>query len=408
MPKPIFQIPVIITLLLSIGCSDNSGSIANITPNQFKGSDIERIQSAVNAAKGTTNLVVIPSRNSNRTNVWLIDSAILLPGNMTVILDNCTIQLSDSCRDNMFRSDNVGTGISDPQWNYNIRIIGVGDVTLKGASNPRATGDSGKKLGERTYGSDADKSGRKQTGDWRNIMILMAYVDGFKLNNVCIENSHAWAVSFERTKNADISDVRFNNPSKINVNGKDVVTLNKDGIDLRHGCKNFRINNISGNTSDDFIALSILGLDSQNQSNGNLNSTMVTTTKWNGPQDDTEQIFISNITCQSYTRAIAIRANDSASIKNVYINGVTWNGHHNVILLGGKGYGKPALPGNINNIHAMNIMGNGSSLVLVEEAVASCSIINGIYTGEGEEMIRYNVANGKPENIITGNLIKIP
>jgi hypothetical protein len=408
MKKVIFQLPLIIFLLLSIGCSDINHSLKNITPNMFSGSDILRIQSAVNAANGTTNMVVIPSRNSNKTNIWVIDSAVLLPGNMTVILENCTIQLSDSCRDNMFRSDNVGAGITDPQWNHNIRIIGVGDVTLKGAANPRATGDSGKKLGERTYGSDAGKAGRKQTGDWRNILILMAYVDGFKLKNVSIENSHAWAVSFERTRNADISDVRFHNPSKINVNGKDVVTLNKDGIDLRHGCKNFRIDNISGDTSDDFIALSILGLNSRNQANGNLNSTMVTTTKWNGPEDDTEQIFISNITCQAYTRAVAIRANDSSSIKNVYINGVTWNGHHNVILLGGKGYGKPALPGNINNIHVMNIMGNGSSLVLVEEAVADCSFINGIYTGNGEEIIRYNILNGNPDNIVTENLLKIP
>ena len=61
---------------------------------------------------------------------------------MTVILENCIIQLSDQCRDNMFRSNNVGTGITDPKWNYNISIIGTGDVVLKGADNPRATGDA--------------------------------------------------------------------------------------------------------------------------------------------------------------------------------------------------------------------------------------------------------------------------
>ncbi len=46
-------------------------------------------------------------------------------------------------------------------------------------------------------------------------MILMAYVDGFKMKNINIENSHAWAVSFERTKNADISDIRINNSEEI-------------------------------------------------------------------------------------------------------------------------------------------------------------------------------------------------
>ena len=399
---------LILSILISDSCSvqnikKNAGRI--ITPNQFKGSDIQRIQSAVDAAKGTTNQVVIPSCNSNGTNIWLIDSAILIPGNMTIILENATVQLSDSCRDNMFRSDNVGIGITDPRWNHNISIIGIGNVTLKGASNPRATGDSGKALGKRSYGSDAGKSGRKQTGDWRNIMILMAYVDGFTLKNVNIENSHAWAVSFERTINADISGIRFYNPGEIDVNGKKVVTLNKDGIDLRHGCKNFRIDNIAGLTSDDFIALSILGLGSTNRESGNLNSTMVTSTKWRGPEDDTEQIFISNITCQAYTRAVAIRANDSASIKNVYIDGIIWNGRYNAILAGGKGYGKPALPGNINNIHAMNIMGNGVSLIQIEEAIADCTFLNGIYTGGGDQIITYNIEKEKLNNVILKNLI---
>jgi hypothetical protein len=370
------------------------------------GSDISRIRQAVAEARGTTNRVVIPSRNSNGTCLWLIDSAVLVPAGMTIILDNCTVQLSDSCRDNMFRSDNSGPGISNPEWSSDINIIGVGKVILRGAANPRATGDSGKTLGKRTYGSDSGKTGRKQTGDWRNIMILIAYVDGFSLRNVTIENSHAWAVSFERTRNADISDIRLFNPPEITVNGEKVVTLNKDGIDLRHGCKNFRINNISGLTGDDFIALSILGLNSPDQMSGNLNSTMVTTTKWNGPEDDTEDIVISNIRCQAHTRAVAIRANDSACIKNVYIDGITWTGRYNAILAGGKGYGNPALPGNINNIHAMNITGNGTSLIQIEEAIADCSFLNGIFTGSGNQIITYNIDKDKIKNVTFSNLIK--
>lgn len=419
------DVVLLLNILLSVSCPGQEfkkTDLENITPNQFKGNDIQRIRLAIGAAKGTTNKVVIPAVNSNGTNIWLIDSAILIPSNMYIILDNCTIQLSDSCRDNMFRSDNIGIGISDPKWNHNTGIVGVGYVILKGAANPRATGDSGKKLGRESYGSDEGKAGRKQTGDWRNIMILMAYVDGFKLKNITIENSHAWAISFERTINADISDISVYNPTEINVNGKKVIALNKDGIDLRHGCKNFRIENISGLTGDDFIALTILGLHSGNQKNGNLNSMMLTTTKWNGPEDDIEQVYISNITCQSYTRGVAIRANDSASINNVYINGLKWNGHWNAILAGGKGYGNPSLPGHINNIHAMNIIGNGLSLIHIEDAIADCSFLNCLYTGVGEQAITYNIDKDKPGNVISKdtldkaktknvvikNLIKIP
>ena len=407
---------LILNILMLGSCAQQ-----NITPNQFKGNDIQRIRSAIEAAKATTGKVVIPPVNSNGTNLWLLDSAILLPGNMTIILDNCTIQLSDQCRDNMFRSNNVRIGITDPVRIENISIIGIGDVMLKGAINPRATGDGARTLTLNpaeekekgnwrvSYGSDAGKDGKKQKGDWRNIMILMAYVDGFKLKNINIENSHAWAVSFERVKNADISDIRLNNPEEISINGTKVLVSNKDGINLRHGCKNFRINNISGRTGDDFIALSSLDTGVEGHDNGNLNSTMVTSRKWKGPEDDTEQVVITNIACQTKYRGIAIRASDSASIHDVYIDGLItreWDGYTNSILIGGIGYGKPSHPGKINNIYATNIIGGGRSLILIEAAIADCSFMNGIYTGNGDQIITYNIDKTSTTNIVSQNLIK--
>jgi hypothetical protein len=235
----------------------------------------------------------------------------------------------------------------------------------------------------------------------------MAYVDGFKLENVTIENAHAWAVSFERTINADISDIHFNCPELQNMNGKEVFVANRDGIDLRHGCKNFRIDNISGKTGDDFIALSTLGLHSENTEGGTLNSTMVTSRKWRGPEDDTENIYITNIVCESSTRAIAIRANDVASTNNVYINGVIFKGGYNTMLVGGRGYGNDSQPGKINNIHAMNMTGDGRSLIQIEEAIADCSFINGLYRGDGEHIVLYNLEKSKTRNIVFQNLIKL-
>ena len=407
-------------VFLSINCASNLKNLAptRISPNQFEGTDIQRIQSAIDKASGTTNKVFITSINSNGTNIWLLDSAILLPSNMTVILDNCTLQLSDNCRDNMFRSNNVGVGIADPVLNTNIHIIGIGDVYLKGAENPRSTGDSHrmltldpdkeKALGNWrvSYGSDAGNKDLKQKGDWRNIMILIGFVDGFKLKNVSIENAHAWATSFERTKNAEITDIRFKCSENQVVNGREVFIANRDGIDLRHGCQNFRIDNISGTTGDDFIALSTLGIYSENPEGGNLNSTMVTSRTWRGPIDDTEQIYITNIVCKTLTRGVAIRANDVASINNVYINGLICDGGYNTMLVGGKGYGNDSKPGKINNIHAMNITGDAKSLIQIEEAVSDCSFINGIYKGNGKQLIIYNkIDSSQTSNIISKNIV---
>lgn len=393
-----------------------------ITPNDFKGSDTERIQAAINAAKGSTNKIVIPMQNAKGANSWKIDRAILLPSNMTVILDNCIIQLSDQCRDNMFRSDNVGAGIGNPGWNYNISIVGIGDVLLKGADNPRSTGDAYRTLtlsnekGRVSYGSDAGKEGIKQKGDWRNNMIQIANVDGFKLKNVTIKNSHAWAISFERTRNVELSALRFMNPEYIQVNGSQVKTYNKDGINLRHGCKYFRIDNISGINGDDLIALSSLDAAPYYHTNGDINSYQVTSTKWNGPEDDTEQVFITN--CQTNYTGVAIRASDNASIHHVYINGVItkarpdtpppYGGSPYTLLVGGRGYGDNSVRGKINNIYAANLFGDGKSLILVESQVSDCQFINGIYTGSAPDAITYTIEKKTTANITEVNLIKVP
>lgn len=77
------------------------------------------------------------------------------------------------------------------------------------------------------------------------------------------------------------------------------------------------------------------------------------------------------------------------------------------MLVGGRGYGKESLPGKINNIHAMNITGEGRSLIQIEEAIADCSFINGLYRGDGDQIILYLTDNSKNKNIITQNLIQL-
>lgn len=398
-----------------------------ISPNDFTGSDTERIQAAITAAKGTTNSITIPQRNANGTNIWMIEQAILLPSDMTVILDNCLLQQTDSSRDNMFRSGNVGIGITHPVWNKNIAIIGKGNVILRGANNPRATGDGLRKLNlepmsfwknkdRSSYGTDAGKVGVKQTSDWRNFTILMAYVNGFKLKNVRIEYANCWAVTFERVHHADIADIVFYTPDFRIINGKKVHTFNNDGIDLREGCKYFRIDNITGVNGDDLIALSALDLGPKYHSNGNVNSYQVTSTKHNGPEDDIEQVFITN--CKTNFMGIAIRASDSASIHHIYIDGLVTSADPNLhppqdgskysLLVGNDGYGRQSIPGKIHHIYASNIIGDGKTLIKVNSAIADCVFMNAIYTGDiADSAITYQTEKSKSKNITEVNLIKV-
>ena len=60
-------------------------------------SDIEKIEAAIKDCCGGT--VIIPPRKCEsepERDYWLIDRAILIPENTTVILKNCKIKLSDN------------------------------------------------------------------------------------------------------------------------------------------------------------------------------------------------------------------------------------------------------------------------------------------------------------------------
>jgi hypothetical protein len=190
--------------------------------------------------------------------------------------------------------------------------------------------------------------------------------------------------------------------------------FNKDGINLRHGCKYFRINNITGINGDDLIALSSLDAAPYYHTNGDINSYQVTSTKWNGPEDDTEQIFITN--CQTNYTGVAIRASDSAGIHHVYVNGVItkarpdtpppYGGSPYTLLVGGGGYGKSSVPGKINNVYAMNLVGDGKTLILIQSPIADCVFMNGIYTGQDSSAIKYTIDKTSTKAIQEINVIK--
>ena len=120
-----------------------------INVNDYRAAtDSETFERAI-AARTDDGLVIIPPRRSDvepERTTWIIDRAILIPENTTIVLRNCTIKLSDRCRDNFFRSANCGLGIADPAPIRNIHIRGEGECRLIGADHPRACGDSTKTL----------------------------------------------------------------------------------------------------------------------------------------------------------------------------------------------------------------------------------------------------------------------
>lgn len=268
-----------------------------ITPNGFEGSDSERINQAIAAATATGRRVLIPKCNHSESGVreiWLLDSAILVQSGTTLELENCHIKLSDRCRDNFIRSGNCGLGIADIAPMSDIHIVGIGSVVLEGADHPRATGDAAKTLGERTYGTDAGVGGVSQTGDWRNIGILLAFVERFSIENLRIKDSHCWAISLERCASGRVRNIDFASSGNKMIDGVSHTILNQDGVDLRQGCHDIVIENITGYTGDDLVAFTnILHADSRA---GSTESTMVSAANNRGEGvDDIRHITLRNV-----------------------------------------------------------------------------------------------------------------
>ena len=271
----------------------------SISPNNYKtGTQSERIQKAIKEAKNTTGKVVIPKYDAvGKKSVWLIDQAILLPGDFELELNNCTIKLSDKCRDNFIRSANAGLTIKDIVPLKNIRIIGKGNVLLEGADHPRATGDHNKTLSlnpngfGQSYGTDAGKLGVNQKGGWRNHAIILAQTDVFEVSGITLKDYHGHGLVLERCTNGKVSDMTFNVRQAVNVDGVDKQILNQDGMGIRFGCKNILIANCSGRSGDDFINI---GLTDTGVEAGQENVNVVSGSIYRGEIDNISTIYLQN------------------------------------------------------------------------------------------------------------------
>ncbi len=303
-----------------------------LSPNMYKtGTQSERIQRAINDAIKSTGKVVIPRYDAvTKTNVWLIDQAILLPGDFELELNNCKIKLSDKCRDNFIRSANAGLGIKNILPLKNIKIIGKGSVLLEGASNPRSSGDHNKSLSinpkgyGNSYGTDAGKPNENQKGGWRNHAIILAHVNVFEVSGITLKDYHAHGLVLERSTNGRVKDITFEVRQAVNVDGVEKQVLNQDGIGIRFGCKNIIIANCNGKSGDDFINI---GLTDTGVEAGKENVNVVSGSIYAGENDNISNIYLQN--WQDFYsishRAIRIMPVGKLKITNVFIENMVIN-----------------------------------------------------------------------------------
>ncbi len=209
----------------------------------MKDSDSEIIQAAVDyAVESGVREVVIPRVNPRTgEEVWNIEKAILLPSDILVIIDNAHLRMADGVFDNMFRNKIVHTEeehyIENEQ--HDIRIKGLGSATIDGG-----------KLNGLCEQSHRDEPG-KHPPMTVNLLVFFSNVRNFEISGIHFVNSRWWALCFFYCRMGHLHNLCFSNHGTME---------NQDGIDLRVGCNQIIIENITGITGDDTIALTAIPL----------------------------------------------------------------------------------------------------------------------------------------------------
>lgn len=421
-----------------------------VNVNSFRNvSDNDAIEQAI-ANRGADGIVVIPPRVSDiepeRTH-WLLDRAILLPENTTIILQSCKIKLSDRCRDNFFRTANCGFGFPDPAPIKNVHIRGEGFCTLEGADHPRASGDGSKLLhkpcphhpadiiaidadwvpkerkesGEldfwdihdHSYGTDAGNPDESQYGDWRGIGILFARAERFSISNLHIVESHGWGISLEDCSYGLIEKIDFDARMYKEIDGMIMNMENQDGIDIRNGCHHITITDITGETGDDVIALTaVVPNEPVYRPGGSLRTTHVMHSDWSRRERDIHDIIIRNVTAFSYLCWVLRLLPANTKIYNVVIENIIESRpelpshpHGGTLLLGdGGGYGDNQ-PESMCGITISNVVCNSYSAVTLAGFMKDSVISNIVNRNPNTDILHVDRPNGMT-NVQTYGLVQ--
>ena len=199
------------------------------------------------------------TRTAMVTGKWEIDRAVRLPADFTLILEDCHLRLADGCYANVFVNENNETekGRMPEGTDTNISIIGRGRAILDG--------------GEHNGLCEKVPVDERKAPLWKNNLILFTNVCGFKIDGLHLRNQRWWAMNFIYCSQGYIGNIDFCADDRmIDEDGNfthglrcdqyaAVYVKNADGIDLRQGCHDITIENITGFTEDDTIALTALG-----------------------------------------------------------------------------------------------------------------------------------------------------
>ncbi len=293
---------------------------------------------------------------------WEIESEIRIPSDFTLVLDGCHLKMADGVYSNMFVNRLCGTaeGKRSSNFDRNIAIIGKNGAIIDGGN----------------YNGLSERS-HSQNGlppIWKNNLILMANVEGFEISGLACKNQRWWALNFLFCRNGHIHDMDFE-ASDLSCDSEgnithgvsiqrydDIVVKNADGIDLRQGCRNIVIENITGFTEDDTVALTGL--------KGELEKEFFV----EGLETDICNVSIKNVAASALCSIVRLLNQGGIKLHDILIDGVTDTSAASVHMSRGEFgvrigdnhmYGeRHSLPGETYGITVKNVRSRGARAAL--------------------------------------------
>ena len=325
-------------------------------------------------------------RTAHITGSWEMEREVRLPSNITLILEDCHLRMADGVYSNMFVNEHYATdlGRTLAGTDKNINIKGRGKAILDGGSFNGLT--------EKTQ----NKNGLPSM--WKNNTLIFANVDGFSISDIQVINQRWWALTFVFSRNGYIGNIDFcSNDTAIDENGNEyhgliydkyneVLLKNSDGIDLRIGCHDILIENITGFIEDDTVALTAL--------HGKYEMGTLSVL---GMSSDIYNVQIKNVRTASYCSNVRLLNQGGTKLHDILVDGVYDQSETSPHLDHGATavkigdvhmYGsRHATADETYNITVRNIYGAGIAAVSLAGGIKNLSIY-GIECKPGTKMIR--------------------
>lgn len=347
----------------------------------FKQNGSEYIQGLINGA------VLSECRTAKVSGNYEIDKEIRLPSNFTLILEDCHLRLADGSYTNVFVNEHNETeiGRTAAGTDRNISIIGRGKAILDGGEYNG--------LGEKTPPKE------RKAPLYKNNLILFTNVCGFKISGISCVNQRWWALNFIYCSYGYVGNVDFcSNDTAIDAKGNiyhglkrdiygDVLVKNSDGIDLRQGCHDIVIENITGFTEDDTVALTAL--------DGSVERTFSV----EGLPSDICDVKIRNIRSAAYCSNVRLLNQGQIKLHDIEVDGVYDDSENSPHMDHGRYavrvgdthmYGsRHSTAKETYNITVKNVYGRGVAALALAGEIDNL-VIYGIECAEGTKMLLDN------------------